>query len=103
MNSSNFITGVFVGALAGLTVGILLAPDKGTETRKRLREKGNDFANTVKDKFRSGADDAEDMLDEAGNTVEQWARKGKRKGKDILDQAGNKVEEWQDKADSSFS
>ena len=101
MNSSNFITGVLVGALAGLTAGILLAPDKGTETRKRLREKGNDFANTVRDKFRSGADDAEDMLDEAGNTLEQWARKGKRKN--MLDQAGKKVEEWQDKADSSFS
>ncbi|MGZ8558746.1 MAG: YtxH domain-containing protein [Chitinophagaceae bacterium] len=102
MSSSNFISGVLVGALAGLTVGILLAPEKGTETRKRLREKGNDLANSVKDKFSKFAGDSEDSLDEAGNKVEDWARKGKRKGKDMLDQAENKVEEWQDKANNSF-
>ena len=66
MSSSNFISGVLVGALAGLTAGILLAPEKGTETRKRLREKGNDLANTVKDKFNKYSGDGEDMLDEAG-------------------------------------
>ena len=102
MSSSNFISGVLVGALAGLTAGILLAPEKGTETRRRLREKGNDLANSVKNKFSKYGDDAEGMLDDAGNKVEDWARKGKRKGKDMLDQAENKVEEWQDKASNSF-
>ena len=102
MSSSNFISGVLVGALAGLTVGILMAPEKGTETRRRLREKGNDLANSVKDKFSKYTGEGEDMLDEAGNKVEDWARKGKRKGKDMLDLAGNKVEEWQDKANKSF-
>ena len=52
MNTSNFLTGVLLGAVTGLAVGILLAPDKGTETQKKLMEKGKDLANSVKDKFK---------------------------------------------------
>jgi gas vesicle protein len=58
MSSSKVIIGFLAGAVVGGVLGILLAPDKGTETRRKIIEKGNDlgdsiseFGGTIKDKF----------------------------------------------------
>lgn len=40
------------GAAAGLTVGLLLAPDKGEETRRRIRETAGDAADAAKARAR---------------------------------------------------
>ena len=42
MKKSNVVLGVLAGAAIGALVGILFAPDKGTNTRKKLRRKGED-------------------------------------------------------------
>jgi hypothetical protein len=56
--NSKLIIGFLVGAVVGGALGILLAPDKGSETRRKIIEKGNDigdsvteFGGTVRDKF----------------------------------------------------
>ena len=40
------------GAAAGLTVGLLLAPDKGEETRRRIRETAGDAVDAAKARAR---------------------------------------------------
>jgi gas vesicle protein len=102
MSSSNFVSGVLVGALAGLTIGILFAPEKGSDTRQKLMDKGNDLADALKDRFNKITGEGEDVLNEAGNSIEDLARKGKRKGKDLVDKTENKIEEWQDTANNTF-
>lgn len=43
--------GIVAGAAAGVLIGILLAPDKGEETRKKIIEKGEDKLDAMKDKL----------------------------------------------------
>lgn len=43
--------GIVAGAAAGVLIGILLAPDKGEETRKKMIEKSEDQLETLKDKM----------------------------------------------------
>jgi gas vesicle protein len=45
MNATKVITGV----LAGVVVGILIAPRKGSETRKKLSDSVNDLSDCIQD------------------------------------------------------
>ena len=63
MSTSKVLMGFLVGAAVGGVLGILLAPDKGTETRRKIMEKGSDIGDsiaglgdTIKDKFNDMVD-----------------------------------------------
>jgi gas vesicle protein len=43
------LLGATVGGIVGATLGILFAPDKGNETRKKLLAKGGDLSDNIKD------------------------------------------------------
>jgi gas vesicle protein len=45
------LLGATVGGIVGAALGILFAPDKGDETRKKLIAKGGDLSGSIKDKF----------------------------------------------------
>lgn len=52
MNKSTSVLIAFAaGAVAGLVAGILLAPDKGSETRKKMTDAGKKFADGLTEKF----------------------------------------------------
>jgi gas vesicle protein len=42
-----FLIGIFVGALVGSTVALLLAPDTGEKLRGELRERWQNFMNDI--------------------------------------------------------
>jgi gas vesicle protein len=43
-----FMIGIFVGALVGSTIALLLAPEAGEELRAGLRERGQNFFGEIK-------------------------------------------------------
>lgn len=51
MNSNKVLLGVLAGIAAGTLLGVLFAPDKGSETRKKISKKGEDLTDTLKGKF----------------------------------------------------
>jgi len=51
MNSGKVVLGVLAGVAIGATLGILFAPDKGTETRKKISRKGEDVIDEIAEKF----------------------------------------------------
>ena len=70
MSTSRVIISFLVGAAVGGALGILLAPDKGTETRRKIVEKGteigdsiSEFGGTIKDKFNQMVNGAKGGVD----------------------------------------
>ncbi|MBL7747984.1 MAG: YtxH domain-containing protein [Chitinophagaceae bacterium] len=72
-NAGKIVAALFAGAAIGAAAGILLAPDKGSETRKKIKEKGEKLAKGVKDKFRSGKEKLSELKEEFVQTVKEKA------------------------------
>ncbi len=53
MNSGKIIIGALAGLAAGALIGVLFAPDKGSESRGKIVKKGEDYLDSVKVKFNS--------------------------------------------------
>jgi gas vesicle protein len=51
MNSGKLILGILAGLAAGAALGVLFAPDKGTETRRKITKKSVDLTDAVKEKI----------------------------------------------------
>ena len=49
--NKKLISGLLVGAAVGAVLGILFAPDKGTETRKKMAKKAEDLGDELKNKY----------------------------------------------------
>lgn len=93
MSSGKVLLGVLAGVAVGALVGTLLAPEKGSETRKKLVDKGedyledlkcqiDDFVVALKDKYAGKIGEAEDLIS-----------KGKSKFNDAKNEFKNSVSE----------
>ncbi|HEY9048512.1 MAG TPA: YtxH domain-containing protein [Ohtaekwangia sp.] len=62
MNKGKVILGVLAGIAAGAVMGVLLAPEKGSRTRKIIQRKGEDLADALNDKIDEKFDELVDRL-----------------------------------------
>jgi gas vesicle protein len=53
MSRVSLIFGALAGMAAGALFGILFAPDRGTETRKKIIHKGEDYVDDLKERVNS--------------------------------------------------
>ena len=77
MSSGKLFLGVLAGLSAGAVLGILFAPDKGTETRKKIVEKGEDYVDEVKEKFNGLIDDLSKKMDGVHSKAKKMAEESK--------------------------
>lgn len=92
MSSSKLLSGLLLGAAAGAVLGILFAPDKGTETRRKIAQKSNDFKDTVRNKF-----------NELGEAISEKYDSIRGEANDIIDKGKEKAQNFKEDAKRSFS
>ena len=70
MNStSKILLGFIAGAAIGGALGILLAPDKGSEMGESLGESLTGFSETVKDKFNDVVENVKGSFNRTKNSM----------------------------------
>ena len=70
-DGDEFVLGVVIGALIGAGVALLLAPDSGKRTRRRIRRSAEGLSDAAGDRLQTVADDARQLADDALKSAER--------------------------------
>jgi len=87
MSSGKVVLALLAGVAAGAVLGILFAPDKGSETRKKLSGEGDDLKESMKEKFNQFLDDISEKYEHAKEEDDDHADEGKT----VKDEADKKA------------
>lgn len=90
MSTGKILLGTLAGVAIGAAVGILLAPDKGSETRKKISRKGNEYKDGLKEKFDGLKDKYNSAVDGVTNKLESFSSRGEEvaeHGKNAISEA----------------
>jgi gas vesicle protein len=77
MSTGKVVLGTMAGIAIGAIAGILLAPKKGSKTRKQIIDKGDDYVNKIKSKFDDFVESLTEKFESAKKEVENLTEKGK--------------------------
>ena len=91
-NTSKILTAIAAGAAAGAILGVLFAPDKGTETRKKISKKSGDVADSLKHKFNDFVDGLKETYATAKESVDDAIDKGSLKMNTLKGEAKNALQ-----------
>jgi gas vesicle protein len=79
MSSGKVFLGVLAGVAIGAALGILFAPDKGWNTRKRISKKAEDLADDLREKFNEFIDSVSEKVDEVKEDFADISEKNRAK------------------------
>jgi gas vesicle protein len=77
MSKKAVVIGLLAGAVAGALAGILLAPDKGSKTRKKISDASREKMDGLKSGFNNLVDSMMNKFSSASEEVEDKAKKYK--------------------------
>ncbi len=70
-NSGNIIVALLAGAVIGAGVGILLAPDKGSKTRQKIKDGVNSSKDDLFEKLKGFTDMIKDKTTDAVSAIDE--------------------------------
>ncbi|MCW3082076.1 YtxH domain-containing protein [Segetibacter sp.] len=92
-SGSKVLLGVLAGAATGAILGVLFAPDKGDETRRRISEGSRDVTENLKNKFGEFVDGLADRYETVKESATDLIDQGRQKASSVVSalksEAGN--------------
>lgn len=76
MNNQKMLVGLFAGVAVGAALGILFAPEKGSEIRRKISSKGSDYTQNLKDKFGDIVSGAADQVENVKSKINEFTGGG---------------------------
>ncbi len=83
MSSSKLLAGILLGATVGAVLGILFAPEKGSETRKKIADSTSDLGDNLKTKFSEMTDSLKEKFESIKGDANEMLQKGKSYSEDV--------------------
>ncbi len=82
MNTGKILLGVAAGLAAGALLGILFAPEKGSETRQKISKKAGDYADSLKGTFNDLMGTMKEKAETVKEQTSEYVQRGKRKAEE---------------------
>lgn len=79
MENSNFLFGVIIGAAAGTIAGLLLAPDSGEATRKKLIKNVENLNKSLKENFDQLSENSKKALKDLNQNIDELKEQATQK------------------------
>ena len=89
MANTKTLLGFLAGAAVGALAGILLAPDKGSETRKKISKKTGDLGESLKGSFNDFIDGVKESYSNVKAEAEDVEEKSRIKISSLKNEAKN--------------
>ncbi|MEI6754384.1 MAG: YtxH domain-containing protein [Paludibacter sp.] len=83
MSTEKVVLGVLAGAATGALLGVLFAPAKGTVTRRAIVRKSERQVDELKDKFNEFIDSITDKFDQVKEEVVEFAEEAMSKSDEV--------------------
>jgi gas vesicle protein len=71
-STSKVILGIVGAAAAGAVIGLLLAPEKGSDIRQKVKDAANDWACQLADLFAEGKTEFNNIKSKAGKAAKDF-------------------------------
>ena len=84
MSTGKVLLGVTAGLAAGALLGILFAPEKGSETRQRISKKAEDYADSLKGTFNNLMGSVKAKAEAVKEETNEFVQRGKRKTEETM-------------------
>lgn len=83
-NPAGFLSGIFVGGVAGALTMLFIAPQSGKETRKQIQQKALDLRNQATTTLENTLSQVRARADQLKADVEDKAKSLKQQSQDVL-------------------
>jgi gas vesicle protein len=94
MSTGKVVLGTLAGLAIGAIAGILFAPDKGSVTRRKLKDSGNDYLDDMKSKFDEFSESISGRFENAKKEGAHLAENGKSKFDEVKRDVKNSALEF---------
>ena len=72
MNTTKMFIGILSGLITGAVIGVLFAPHKGSNTRKRIMRQSDNYSDVVKEKVNEYAEVINDKFEKAKKDISDY-------------------------------
>jgi gas vesicle protein len=83
MSTGKVLLGILVGTAAGAILGVLFAPAKGSDIRKKICKKGECDTDSLKEKFNAFVDAISEKFDKAKGDIAEYEEQEKINAEEV--------------------
>jgi gas vesicle protein len=86
-NSGKILAALLLGAAAGAAIGVLFAPEKGSETRKKIAGKASELTDELTSRYNKGREAVNDLKEKVAGKAEDLKNSAQTRVNDFRDAA----------------